>query len=75
MTARTLPKRPEVAKTNSVQPLSSWTERYVPRTELGHKLLAARKALAAEGIRFLSEDEIAEEICERRGERYPEDGN
>lgn len=40
-----------------------------PRTHLGRKLLAARAEYQATGGRFLSLDEVRQEVARRRGER------
>ena len=42
---------------------------YVPRTELGRRIMALRARLAAEGVPFLSQDEIRAEVAARRSER------
>jgi len=39
---------------------------YVPRTELGRKLLKLRQQYAAEGGKFLSREELDEEVARRR---------
>ncbi len=40
-----------------------------PRTPLGRKLLAARAEYQRAGGRFLSLDEVSQEVARRRGER------
>ena len=41
---------------------------YAPRTLLGEKLLAIREKILATGAPLLNQDEIEQEIAERRGE-------
>ncbi|MGC8660215.1 MAG: hypothetical protein ACP5U1_14210 [Desulfomonilaceae bacterium] len=41
---------------------------FIPRTNLGRKLLELRKRAIDEGMRLLSEDEVLEEVRRRRGE-------
>ena len=43
-------------------------EEFVPRTELGRKLLALRNQAIQAGMKLLPEDEILEEVRRRRGE-------
>ena len=43
-------------------------EEFVPRTELGRKLLALRNQAIQAGMKLLTEDEILEEVRRRRGE-------
>ena len=48
-------------------PLDHVTATYVPRTELGRKLLALRAEAVRSGIPLLDWDELEREIAERRG--------
>jgi hypothetical protein len=48
-------------------PLDEVTATYVPRTELGRKLLALRAEAVKSGIPLLDWDEFEREIAERRG--------
>lgn len=41
---------------------------FIPRTNLGRKLLELRKRAIDEGMQLLSEDEVLEEVRRRRGE-------
>jgi len=43
-------------------------EEFIPRTALGTKLLSLRNRAVASGMRLLSEDEILDEVAQRRGE-------
>ncbi len=45
---------------------------YVPKTDLGRKLLALREAAIKDGMKLLTVDEIMQEIRYRRGQE--EDG-
>lgn len=47
---------------------SRWENHFVPKTELGKRLLDLRNRAIASGIRLLSEDEVLEEVRRRRGE-------
>jgi hypothetical protein len=40
---------------------------YQPRTELGRKLMAARRRIVASGEKLLSRAEVSREVKERRG--------
>jgi len=51
----------------------SWESSYVPRTELGRKLLRIRINAIAGGLELLTEDEVLEEIKRRRGEGRNDD--
>ena len=42
---------------------------FVPRTDLGRKLLELRKRGIDEGMRLLSQDEVLEEVRRRRGNK------
>lgn len=42
---------------------------YVPRTDLGRKLLKLRQQYAAKGGKFLNREELDEEIARRKGTR------
>jgi len=41
---------------------------YAPKTEFGKRLVALRRKAIASGLRLLTEDEILEEVKQRRGE-------
>jgi hypothetical protein len=41
---------------------------FMPRTDLGKKLLSLRNQAIARGMRLLTEDEVLEEVKRRRGE-------
>ncbi|MFH0958512.1 MAG: hypothetical protein V1897_07385 [Pseudomonadota bacterium] len=43
--------------------------RFIPRSDLGRKLLELRKKAIDEGMQLLSADEILEEVRRRRGEQ------
>ena len=43
--------------------------RFIPRSDLGRKLLELRKRAIDEGMRLLSEDEVLEEVRRQRGEQ------
>ena len=43
-------------------------EAYVPKTDLGRRLLALREDAIKDGMRLMTEDEIRQEIRERRCE-------
>jgi hypothetical protein len=43
--------------------------RFIPRSDLGRKILELRKRAIDEGMRLLSEDEVLEEVRRRRGEQ------
>jgi hypothetical protein len=47
---------------------TEWAGRFIPRTELGKRLVALRSKAIAAGMRLLDEDEVLEEIRRRRGE-------
>jgi hypothetical protein len=47
---------------------ASKVQEFIPRTELGRRLLALRNKAIASGMRLLSADEILEEVRRRRGE-------
>lgn len=51
-------------KFKSVNPQS---KDYQPRTELGRKLMAARRRIVASGEKLLSRAEVSREVKERRG--------
>jgi len=51
----------------------SWESSYVPRTELGRKLLRIRINAIAGGLELLTEDEVLEGIKRRRGEGRNDD--
>jgi len=58
------------ALTTAPQNFGRWKDTlpdYRPRTELGEKLLALRRAYIAKGGRLLSADELEEELRSRRG--------
>lgn len=48
-------------------PSARKTKEYIPRTELGRKLMALRKKAIANGMKLLSEEEGLEEARRRRG--------
>ena len=48
-------------------PLDKVTATFVPKTELGRRLLALRKEIVRSGIPMLSNDDLDREIAERRG--------
>lgn len=43
------------------------TDVYVPRTELGRRLMAIRQEIVASGTPLLDWDDIEREVAERRG--------
>lgn len=55
----------------SAEALSS----FVPKTELGKKLLEIRMRAIAKGMKLLTTDEILEEVRRRRGELEDEDAD
>ncbi len=48
---------------------------FIPRTELGRRLLKIRRRILASGQPLLDWDDIAGELRERRGEATEEPGN
>ena len=48
-------------------PLDEVTATYVPRTELGRRLLGLRAEIVRSGIPLLSREDLEREIAERRG--------
>ncbi len=68
---RTRPKRSKQEprpkeKSNATQE-HDWVYTYQPRTELGRKLLELIRAQVESGERFLTMDEVLEEVHTRRG--------
>jgi len=51
----------------TVVTLADWKSDYVPRTPLGRKLLALRAKAISAGMELLSEEEVLEEVRQRRG--------
>lgn len=47
---------------------TEWVGEFVPRTDLGKRLVALRSKAIAAGMLLLDEDEILEEVRRRRGE-------
>lgn len=47
---------------------AEWVGGFIPRTELGKRLVALRNKAIATGMRLLNEEEILEEVRRRRGE-------
>lgn len=47
---------------------TEWVGRFIPRTDLGKRLVALRSKAIAAGMLLLDEDEILEEVRRRRGE-------
>ena len=46
---------------------------FVPQTPLGKKLWEIRQEIVASGVPLLNEEELAQELAERRGGYYRED--
>lgn len=53
-------------KSIELQPINK--EKFIPKTALGFKLISLRKRAIDFGMRLLDENEILEEISNRRGE-------
>jgi len=47
---------------------TEWVGEFIPRTELGKRLVALRSKAIAAGMLLLDEDDILEEVRRRRGE-------
>lgn len=47
--------------------LAEWSGAFVPHTDLGKRLVALRNKAIAAGTQLLSEEEILEEVKQRRG--------
>lgn len=47
---------------------AEWVGEFIPRTDLGKRLVALRSKAIAAGMLLLDEDEILEEVRRRRGE-------
>ncbi|MEW6138772.1 MAG: hypothetical protein AB1733_11115 [Thermodesulfobacteriota bacterium] len=48
--------------------LCSGSGAFIPRTALGQKLASLRNRAIASGMKFLTENEVLEEVKRRRGE-------
>ena len=53
----------------NIKEINSQTEKiqFIPRSDLGQKLLELRRLAIDDGMRLLSEDEVSEEVSQRRG--------